>query len=346
MNGRFKSFSLSLLLAMGSLNFLGSAAFAQYVGPSVALPQLPANAPDTAMKVEYDEIKIMPGDIISIVTPGIPELTTSTSTANGGITTGGSGPVAGLKVDTKGQIALPYLGTVVVAGLTTSEAAAFLSKSLIERGVLVDPQVSVALIDSPTRLITVLGEVQKPMPLPAYGHLRLLDAISACGGLTPMASHAVTVRRQGVADPISIELGVDPKTATVGNIPLLPGDTVIVPKVGNIFVVGEVKTSEVFPLAGNAPVTVMRAITMAGGLKYSAALSKARIYRTTADNQHIEIMLDLKKLMNGKQQDVALLSEDVLFIPANAIKAAMSSGGASIGAALLNTGFYGATNLK
>jgi polysaccharide export outer membrane protein len=347
MNGRFKSFSLPLLLTMGALNFFGSAAFAQYAGPSVALPQLPANAPDTAMKVEYDEIKIMPGDIISIATPGIPELTTSTSTvAGGGITTSGSGPVAGLKVDTKGQIALPYLGTVVVAGLTTSEAAAFLSKSLIERGVLVDPQVSVALIDSPTRLITVLGEVQKPMPLPAYGHLRLLDAISACGGLTPLASHAVTVRRQGVADPISVELGVDPKTATVGNIPLLPGDTVIVPKVGNIFVVGEVKIAEAFPLAGNAPVTVMRAITMAGGLKYSAALSKARIYRTTADNQHIEIMLDLKKLMNGKQQDVALLSEDVLFIPANALKATLSSGGANIGAALLNSGFYGAANLK
>jgi polysaccharide export outer membrane protein len=345
MSGRFKSGSLSLLLMMGALSFSGSVA-AQYAGPSVSSPLQGAIAPDTAMKVEYDEIKIMPGDIISIATPGIPELTTTASAAAGGITVGGAGSVAGLKVDTKGQIQLPYLGTVVVAGLTTSEAAASLSKALVERGILADPQVSVALIDSPSRLITVLGEVMKPMPLPAYGHLRLLDAISACGGLTPMASHAVTVRRLGVADPISIELGVDPKTATAGNIPLLPGDTIIVPRVGNIFVVGEVKTSEVFPLSGNAPVTVMRAITLAGGLKYSAALSKARIYRTTADNQHIAIMLDLKKLMNGKQQDVALLSEDVLYIPPSTIKAGLSGGAASVAAAFLNGTVYAAANLK
>jgi polysaccharide export outer membrane protein len=282
----------------------------------------------------------VPGDIIAIATPGIPELTTSALATSGSITTAGTGAVDGLKVDAKGQIALPYIGTVVVAGMTTSEIAASLNKTLVDRGILVDPQLSVTLVDSPSRIITVLGEVLKPTPLPAYGHLRLLDAISACGGFTPLASHAITIRRQGNPNPISVELGADPKNATAGNIPLLPGDTVIVSKVGSVYVVGEVKTAEAFPLSSNAPITVMRAISMAGGLKYSAALSKARIIRSTADNQHVEIMLDLKKLMNGEQQDVALLSDDVLFIPANTFKATVAAGGVAVLSSFFNASVY------
>jgi polysaccharide export outer membrane protein len=126
----------------------------------------------------------------------------------------------------------------------------------------------------------------------------------------------------------------------------MAGDTVIVPKVGSVFVVGQVKTQSAFPLSGNTPITVMRAIAMAGGVNYGAALSKARIIRTTADNQHIEIMLDLKKLMYGKQQDVALVSDDVLFIPSNTFKATLAAGGASVAATLLYQGAYTATILK
>jgi polysaccharide export outer membrane protein len=305
-----------------------------------------ASAPATATKVEYEDIRIMPGDVISIFTLGAPELTTTMMASSGSFSTPSAASVPGLKVDPKGRIELPYLGVVTVAGLTPSEVAALLSKQLNERGILVDPQVSVVLMDSPTRVISVLGEVQKPAPIPAFGHLRLLDAISACGGFTPLASHTIIVRRPGLAEAITIDLGVDPKMASVGDIPLLAGDTILVPKVGSVFVVGEVKTSMVFPLSGNAPITVMRAISMAGGLKYSAALSKARVIRTTADNQRVEIMLDLKKLMNGKQQDIALLSDDVLFIPANTFKATLAAGGANVVASVFYGSIYATSILK
>lgn len=337
MNIRLQPVLLHLPLLVGVL-CLGGVAQAQYTGPAITSPATLASAPESVMKIEYEDIKIMPGDIISIATLGAPELTTTMMTSPGDITTPSTAAVGGIKVDPKGQIELPYLGAVIIAGMTPSEAATYLDNALLKRGILVDPQVSVELMDSPTRLVTVLGEVQKPAPIPAFGHLRLLDAITACQGFTPFASHTITIRRLGSSDPITIELGVDPKAANIGNIPLLPGDTIIVPRVGNIFVVGEVRVSESFPLSSNTPITVMRAISMAGGLKYSAALSKARIIRNTADQQHIEIMLDLKKLMNGKQQDIAMISDDVLFIPANSFKATISSGGATVAASL----FYGA----
>jgi polysaccharide export outer membrane protein len=263
----------------------------------------------------------MPGDVVMVSTYGVPELTN-----------------LGLKIGPNGEVVLPYLGSVKLAGLTASEAAIFLSTALKNGGLLVDPQISVQLTDSPTRIITVIGEVQRPMPIPAFGQLRLLDVISACGGFTPLASHRITVQRPSNPDPIIVEIGVNAKATDVSDIPLMAGDTVIVPKVGSVFVVGEVKSSLAFPLSSNTPVTVMRAITMAGGVKFSAALSKARVIRTTPDNQRVEIMLDLKKLMNGEQQDIALASDDVLFVPANSFKAALAGGGASVLSALVITG--------
>jgi polysaccharide export outer membrane protein len=346
MNMRLKCDIRCFLLVAGVLSSSGGTALAQYTGPAIASPARVASAPASAMKVEYENVRIMPGDVISIATYGAPELTTTAQTSTGTIVGPGSPVVAGLKVGAQGEVVLPYLGAVKLAGLTLSEASIYLNKALKEGGFLVDPQVSVQLVDSPTRIVTVIGEVQRPSAIPAFEQLRLLDAISACGGFTTLASHAITVRRPGAPDPIIVQLGTDPSASNESNIPLMAGDTVIVPKVGNVFVVGQVKTQSAIPLSGNTPITVMRALAMAGGVNYGAALSKARIIRTTADNQHVEIMLDLKKLMYGKQQDVALISDDILFIPTNAIKAAVAAGGASVAASLITQGAYTASILK
>lgn len=298
-----------------SVLFGAVASLAQYVGPAVTTQTPGAGASASAMKAEYGDAKIMPGDVISIATYGAAELTTSMG-----------GPGAGVKVGAQGEIVLPYLGTVRLAGLTPSEASLFLERELKEKGILVDPQVSVQLTDSPTKIISVLGEVLKPQPVPAFGELHLLDVISACGGFTPLASHTITVRRTGEVNSITVHLGTDPGNTDASNIPLMPGDTVIVPKVGNVYVVGQVKNPEAIPLASNLPITVMRAISMAGGLKYGAALSKVMVVRTDADHQQVQIMLDLKKVQDGKQRDVALATDDILYVPTNGFKAAISTG--------------------
>ena len=227
-----------------------------------------------------------------------------------------------------------------LAGMTPPELALYLDKELKEKGILVDPQVTVSLVGSPTRVITVLGEVQKPSPVPAYGQLRLLDVISACGGFTPLASHNITVRRPGDPNPITVILGTDPKTTDETNIPLIAGDTVIVPKVGNVFVIGQVKTPSAIPLSSNAPITVMRAIAMSGGLNFGAALSKVVIIRKTPSDQHVEIQVDLKKVMNGKERDVALASDDVLLVPTNGFKAGVAAGGSGVAVGATNALVY------
>jgi polysaccharide export outer membrane protein len=298
--------------------------------------------PESALKVDYGDIKIEPGDVISISTYGVPELSTTGQTSTGTIFGAPPGAAQGIKIGAAGDVILPYLGTVRLAGLTISEAAEYLKNALKEGGYLTDPQVSVGFVDSPTRAITVLGEVVRPSPVAASGQIRLLDAISACGGFTPLASHTITVKRKGLVDAITVDLGADPRAAGSIDIPLLPGDTVIVSKVGSIFVLGQVKTPSAIPLGYNSPITVLRALAIAGGVNYGAGLSKARIIRTNADSQHVEILLDLKKIMFGKQQDVALRADDVLFVPSNAFKASLAAGGAGIAL----QAFYNASLLK
>ena len=315
---------------------LGSA---QFQGPAVSSPPIPAGVSTGAPQIGSAAIRIEPGDIVSIATVGAPELTPTTLTSSGSIATApGGGYVQGIKVGADGEISLPYLGSVKIAGLTPAEAGRFLASALEKGGFLVDPEISMQVVDSPTRAITVLGEVAKPSPIPAFGNIRLLDALSACGGLTPFASHTVTIRRQGAPEAITVELGTDPRMAAAADVPLLPGDTVIVSKVGSAYVLGYVKNPEAIPLASNTPITVLRALSMAGGVNYGAGLSKARIIRTTADNQQVEIRLDLKKIMFGKQQDVVLVANDILLVPANAFKAGM----ASAGAGLVSSAIYGA----
>lgn len=329
-----------LAVCAASLVFAGGSATAQFAGPAVGLPATGPSAPASALAAKYGDVKIMPGDVISILTYGAPELTTITSTSVDAPGSNGGGSASGIKVGAQGEIVLPYLGEVTVGGMTPPEAALYLEKELKEKGILVDPQVSVSLVDSPTRVITVLGEVQKPSPVPAFGQLRLLDVIAACGGFTPLASHTITVRRPGDLNPITVILGTDPKTTDETNIPLMAGDTVIVSKVGNVFVIGQVKTPSAFPLSSNAPITVMRAIAMSGGVNFGAALSKVVIIRKTPEDQHVEIQLDLKKIMHGKERDVALASDDVLLVPGNSFKEGVSAGGTSLGVGVTDALVY------
>lgn len=318
--------------ALAALGLWACAAQGQFAGPAVSPTVSGTSASPSALHARYGAVRIMPGDIIAIATYGAPELTTTSTTTVDSPGLSSATDVNGIKVGAEGEIVLPYLGVVKIAGLTPDEASLFLEKQLKDKGILVDPQVTVQLVDSPTQVITVVGEVEKPAPIPAFGQLRLLDVISACGGFTPLASHDITVRRPGDPTPITVILGSDPRNSDEANIPLMAGDTVIVPKVGNVFVVGQVKTPSAIPLSSNMPVTVMRAIAMAGGLNYGAALSKVVIIRRTSNDEHVEIQMDLKKVMDGKQKDVALASDDVLLVPSNGFKRGLAAGGAGIAA--------------
>lgn len=103
----------------------------------------------------------------------------------------GSSTLPLLSVDRNGAVSVPFAGSVRVAGLTTTEAAAAIRRAL--QGRVGNPQVTVAVEENLFNTVTVLGEVRQPgrAPLTVNGDT-ILDAIAAAGG-SPRALEDVRV---------------------------------------------------------------------------------------------------------------------------------------------------------
>ena len=170
-----------------------------------------------------------------------PELLTRAS-ANDGVRIGGGDllliSVLGasdynheVRVATDGSVSLPFIGSVKVVGLTPREVATDLQGRLSQGGYFNNPQVSVFVKEYATQGVSVLGEVQKPGVYPLYGARTLFDVISAAQGTTPIAGNKVYItHRDRPQQPEIVKLNYDPTGATHSNVPVLPGDTVIVQK--------------------------------------------------------------------------------------------------------------------
>ncbi len=124
-------------------------------------------------------------------------------------------------------------------------------------------------------------------------------------------------------------LDPNPLDSTLVDIPVYPGDTIIVPRAGHVYVMGSVKLQNSYPLSANTPLTVMQAISLAGGTNFEAALSEARIIRTQG-TQRTAILLNLKRIYRGQEADPILQADDIIYVPGNMVKGALKGGAASI----------------
>jgi polysaccharide export outer membrane protein len=87
------------------------------------------------------------------------------------------------RIDEQGDLTVPIIGTLHVAGETLSEARAQIQRKLVEDQLLKDPQVDLMVLEYAAPDVTIMGEVSTPgkYPLPASG--KLLDVLSLAGGV-------------------------------------------------------------------------------------------------------------------------------------------------------------------
>lgn len=268
---------------------LGASAYSQ---SSSSAGQQPEAAP---------RIVIGPGDVLDVEVFDTPEL---------------SQPSA--RVSQTGQVTLPVLGTVNVAGLNAIQAARRIESQLQGRGIMLTPHVTISVVEYASQGATVLGEVKAPGVYPTFGDRRLLDIIAMAGGLAPTAGKIVTIAHR--SDPHHQEvirlaqksLGL----AQQENPVIKPGDTIMVGHAGIIYILGAVKRSGGFLVDNNEPLSLLQVISLAGGWDQSAALSKARLIRKVPGG-HEEMTLDLKHVIGGKQADVSVEDGDILFLPSS-----------------------------
>jgi polysaccharide export outer membrane protein len=108
------------------------------------------------------------------------------------------------------------------------------------------------------------------------------------------------------------------------NILVKPNDVVTVPKGELVYVLGAVKKSGGFVLGAHQRTTVLQALSMAEGTDSFAKSRNAKILRKTgAEDQRMEIAVNLDKILSGKSPDVPLQSDDILFVPVNSAKRAL-----------------------
>ncbi len=136
------------------------------------------------------------------------------------------------RLNGEGNLSLPLLGSVRLAGLTLTQAASRLTE-LYGKDYLVNPRVNVTLVAYAKRRFTVLGQVNRPgsydMPEGSPGGIDLLEAVAMAGGYTRIAApDRISVRRQ--TDAGDQVLRVNGKQVAKGGAAfrVLPGDTVTI----------------------------------------------------------------------------------------------------------------------
>jgi polysaccharide export outer membrane protein len=229
-----------------------------------------------------------------------------------------------VRVDTNGDIRLPMLPQPVrAAGLYPDGLEKAITTALTADNVLVDPIVTVTVVEYQSRPITVVGAVKTPLTFQATGTVTLLDAISRAGGFSENAGSQVLVSRESTgADTNSTALvqrvpvegllnGTDPSL----NLILHGGEEIRVPEAGRVFVLGDVKKPGAYYLTDGSESSVLKALALSEGLG-SFSAQTAYIYRREGGTgNRTEIPISLKKIMERKSPDVALQADDIFYIP-------------------------------
>jgi len=137
-----------------------------------------------------------------------------------------------LRLAKDGTATFPLLGTVSLAGKSVDECAAHF-RELLGKDYLVNPQVTVTLVEYAKRRFTVLGQVQKPgsFEIPNEESVTLLQAIGMAGGYTRLADTGrVTVSRVIEGKKTTYRLDVKSATNDTNMKPfeIQPEDTIVV----------------------------------------------------------------------------------------------------------------------
>lgn len=221
------------------------------------------------------------------------------------------------RVALDGTIHLPMAGIIRIGGLTITAAEQKIAHFLEEKELFHDAQVNLVLTEMPDHVVTLVGALEKTLPM--VGQRRLLDVLSSAGGLPETASTVIKIDRPGVAEPIYVDLGNDPSTSLAANIPIFAGDVITTGNVGAFYIVGAVPSPGAHALPGSRPVTALMAVATAGGVSEIAKRNDASIVRTTGNTRSV-IPLPLKDIQEGKVADPVLQADDIILVPTSLLR--------------------------
>ena len=181
-------------------------------------------------------------------------------------------------------------------------------------------------------------EVNKPGVVNLNGNKTLADVIAMAGGLKEDAGYSLIITREtkwgtiplddAVTDPshrvntarVPVNLITD-GTHPDDNLTIRPHDVISVPRGQMVYVMGEVEKAGGFILHDQESISVLQAVSLAGGYKSNAWPSHARILRASEGQANrTEVAVNINAISNGKAEDMHLTPNDILVIPNNTKK--------------------------
>jgi polysaccharide export outer membrane protein len=237
-----------------------------------------------------------------------------------------------------GNVTLPLIGRVQAGGLTVERLEMEVNTRL--KKYVQDPQVSVTVAEFRSQPVSVFGAVSKPGVIQLRGRKTLYEVLSMAGGPNEAAGSSLTVTRRRENGEIPLPgATIDPtgqfSTAELNvqeilegknpaaNIEIKPNDTISVSEANSnmIYVVGDVEHGGAFTLGGRQGLSVLRALSLAGGIGKTAKPQKALIIRSVpGEPKPQQIAVNIKQIFAGKTEDVVLRPQDVLVVPTSSRK--------------------------
>lgn len=186
-----------------------------------------------------------------------------------------------LLVSDDGKVTIPLAGAVEVEGLSPAEAAMRLEKALRDGQYLVNPHVTLTVVQSRSQRISVLGEVRTPGRYPVDSSTSIFDLLALAGGVTPNGASTVYLLRPdskgGVSRyPVNLR-GLDNERFKLPVDVLQAGDSIYVPRADQFYIFGEIAKPGMYSIEPD--MTLLQAIAKAGGVTPRGSMSRIEIKR-------------------------------------------------------------------
>ena len=237
------------------------------------------------------------GDLVEVSVFQAPELTTEA------------------RLDVTGSLSMPAAGTVKLAGDTTREAEQALAARL-RADYLLAPEVHVLVRDFSPLPVTVLGAVKTPGVYSARSYPNLTGMLAAAGGIGTGAGERVllTSTEGATTRTRTVELSQVERGAASAPIELHSGDVVRVVPAATVYVGGDVVKPGAYALPASG-LTLLEAITLAGGVVRDGAADHTRIVHSDELGRTTVARVNARRVMQGRADDPALAPFDLIYVP-------------------------------
>jgi polysaccharide biosynthesis/export protein len=284
------------------------------------MPPLPSPQSGAAAAPEdFALAKLLPGTLLSMDTYGVAELS--------GLS---------LRLDDRGEVSVPMLGSIHLGGLTLLEAQQAIGKALLQGEILVNPVVQLHLVQFAAGYISVLGEVENPGRYQVIAPRSLAELFALAGGETQSAGADIEIQHVVGNKPGPVEhlhYTQHDSVQVLQSAEVKPGETVFVHRAGVIYVLGAVGRPGGYLMVNGGLLNVYQALSLAGGTTLDAARNGMYIIRPHGEAFQT-IKVPFAKLASERPSEVQLQLNDVLYVPRSGMRVAFLDGSAIIGSAV------------